>query len=100
VGHDPGLLATGMIKELTHPEAGTHAYPGLAYRLSRTPGGVAAAAPCFGEQNEAVLRDILALPGERIAGLRDAGAITDRPAAAQPGRAPRTTSVTSAGGTR
>jgi crotonobetainyl-CoA:carnitine CoA-transferase CaiB-like acyl-CoA transferase len=86
VSSDPGLLATGLIRELTHPEAGRHAYPGLAYRLARTPGGVSGPAPCFGEHNDAVLRGILALPGERIAELRRAGAITDRPAAAQPGR--------------
>jgi len=85
VGADPGLLATGLIRELTHPEAGRHAYPGLAYRLARTPGGVTTAAPCFGEQNELVLRDILGLPGERIAELWRSGAISDRPAGARAG---------------
>jgi crotonobetainyl-CoA:carnitine CoA-transferase CaiB-like acyl-CoA transferase len=102
VGADPGLVATGMIRELDHPEAGRHAYPGLAYRLSRTPGGVAAPAPCFGEHNDAVLHGILALPEERVTELREAGAVTDRPAAVQPGRgrAPTMPAGTSRRGTR
>ena len=83
VGTDPGLVASGLIRELSHPEAGRHAYPGLAYRLERTPGGVTTAAPCFGEQNELVLRDLLGLPGDRIAELWRTGAISDRPAGAR-----------------
>lgn len=102
VGSDPGLLATGLIRELTHPEAGRHAYTGLAYRLARTPGGVSEPAPCFGEHNDAVLRGILALPGERVTELRRAGAITDRPAAVRPGYGPPANRAPSAptGGSR
>jgi crotonobetainyl-CoA:carnitine CoA-transferase CaiB-like acyl-CoA transferase len=86
VSADPVLLQTGFIRALQHPEAGRHAYPGLSYQLARTPGGISKAAPCFGEHNDPVLRDILGLPGDQIAALKRTGAVTDRPAAA-PGRA-------------
>jgi crotonobetainyl-CoA:carnitine CoA-transferase CaiB-like acyl-CoA transferase len=94
VGSDPGLLASGLIRELTHQEAGRHAYPGLAYRLARTPGGVTAAAPCFGEQNDLVLRELLGLPADRIAELWRTGAVSDHPAGARPAAA------TTSGGAR
>ena len=83
VASDPVLLETGFIRELEHPEAGCHAYPGLSYNLARTPGGIVRAAPCFGEHNELVLRDILGLTEEHITRLLEAGAISDRPLAAK-----------------
>jgi crotonobetainyl-CoA:carnitine CoA-transferase CaiB-like acyl-CoA transferase len=83
VASDPVLADTGFIRELEHPEAGRHAYPGLSYNLARTPGGIARAAPCFGEHNEFVLRDILGLTGEHVTRLQQAGAISDRPLGAR-----------------
>ena len=83
VASDPVLVGTGFIRELVHPEAGRHAYPGLSYNLARTPGGIVRAAPCFGEHNEFVLRDILGLAGEDVAALQEAGAVSDRPLGAR-----------------
>ena len=83
VASDPVLVDTGFIRELVHPEAGRHAYPGLAYNLARTPGGIATAAPCFGEHNELVLRDILGLTAEHVTRLQQTGAIGDRPLTAR-----------------
>jgi crotonobetainyl-CoA:carnitine CoA-transferase CaiB-like acyl-CoA transferase len=83
VAGDPVLSETGFIRELEHPEAGCHAYPGLSFDLTRTPGGVVRAAPCFGEHNELVLRDILGLTGQQITRLQEAGAISDRPLGAR-----------------
>ena len=84
VASDPVLLETGFIRELAHPEAGRHAYPSLSYHLARTPGSIVQAAPCFGEHNEFVLRDILGLTGDHITRLQEAGAISDRPLGAKP----------------
>jgi crotonobetainyl-CoA:carnitine CoA-transferase CaiB-like acyl-CoA transferase len=83
VARDTVLLETGFIRQLDHPEAGRHAYPGLSYQLERSPGGISAAAPCFGQHNEPVLRDILGIRAETIAELQRAGAIADRPLSAQ-----------------
>jgi crotonobetainyl-CoA:carnitine CoA-transferase CaiB-like acyl-CoA transferase len=83
VARDTVLLETGFIRQLEHPEAGRHAYPGLSYQLECSPGGISAAAPCFGQHNEPVLRDILGIRAETIAELQRAGAIADRPLSAQ-----------------
>jgi len=83
VARDTVLLRTGFIRDLEHPEAGRHAYPGLAYQLARSPGGISVAAPCFGQHNEYLLRDLLGIDPERIAELQRSGAIADRPLGAQ-----------------
>jgi crotonobetainyl-CoA:carnitine CoA-transferase CaiB-like acyl-CoA transferase len=79
VAADKVLLTTGFIRELEHREAGRHAYPGLAYQLAQSPGGVAVAAPCFGQHNAFVLTDVLGYSAERIAEFERTGAIADRP---------------------
>jgi crotonobetainyl-CoA:carnitine CoA-transferase CaiB-like acyl-CoA transferase len=82
VAADLVLLASGFIRPMVHPEAGRHDYPGLSYQLGRTPGGITSPAPCFGEHNDLVLRDIIGLPEAEVAALVAAGAVTDRPSAA------------------
>jgi crotonobetainyl-CoA:carnitine CoA-transferase CaiB-like acyl-CoA transferase len=83
VARDTVLLETGFIRQLDHPEAGRHAYPGLSYQLERSPGGISAAAPCFGQHNEPVLHDILGIRAETIAELQRTGAIANQPLSAQ-----------------
>jgi crotonobetainyl-CoA:carnitine CoA-transferase CaiB-like acyl-CoA transferase len=89
VGRDPALLGSGFIRALDHPEAGLHAYPGLSFQLGRTPGGITTAAPCFGQHNQQILGEVLGLSAARIAELRAAGAVTERPLVAA--RTPGTT---------
>jgi crotonobetainyl-CoA:carnitine CoA-transferase CaiB-like acyl-CoA transferase len=79
VASDPALHASGFIQQLSHPEAGSHDYPTLSFLLSRTPGGVSSAAPCFGEHNDLVLRTILGLPESVTEGLVQSGAVTNSP---------------------
>lgn len=79
VAQDSVLHAVGFIKELDHPEAGRHAYPTLSYRLSRTPGGVFEAAPCFGQHNHAILSGLLRYSSQQISELQSAGAVTTEP---------------------
>ncbi len=52
---DPHLAACGFFTDLTHRVAGTHAWHGLACRLSETPAVARSAAPCLGEHNREVL---------------------------------------------
>jgi crotonobetainyl-CoA:carnitine CoA-transferase CaiB-like acyl-CoA transferase len=75
------MRAAGMIVELDHPRVGRRAYSTTGFRLERTPGAYTRAAPCFGEHNDEVLRDLLGYDDARIAGLRAAGVIADQPTA-------------------
>ena len=34
---DPHLKERGFFEELTHPEAGTHLYPGIQWKMHNTP---------------------------------------------------------------
>jgi len=80
IARDPALRAAGFFTFLDHPQAGRHEYPGLAYRLERTPGSVRSPAPCFGQHNHAVLAGLLGLSDAAIAALYAAGAVADQPA--------------------
>jgi crotonobetainyl-CoA:carnitine CoA-transferase CaiB-like acyl-CoA transferase len=90
VWRDPFLRSRGFIQELTHPAAGVAEYPGLAYRLSRTPGSIRSPAPCFAEHTYDVLGGLLGLSGAEIDALVDAGAVLKHPVgalAAEPAKA-------------
>ena len=80
---DPHLRARDYFEPATHaPEAGdleTRPYPGMAVRLSRTPGRVRRAAPLLGQDNEAILGE-LGLSPEAIAALEREGIIGHLPA--------------------
>jgi crotonobetainyl-CoA:carnitine CoA-transferase CaiB-like acyl-CoA transferase len=54
---------------LDHPEAGRGAYDGSGFRLSKTPARVEKPAPCIGEHNEYVCKEILGLNDDQIADL-------------------------------
>ena len=55
VAADPHVLAREMVVELDHPRAGRTRALGLPIKLSGTPGGVARAAPTFGQHTREVL---------------------------------------------
>ena len=91
VWRDPFLRSRGFIHELTHPAAGKAEYPGLAYRLSRTPGAIRAPAPCFAEHTHDVLGSLLGLSRAEIDALVEAGVVLLHPVgaiAAEPAKAP------------
>jgi crotonobetainyl-CoA:carnitine CoA-transferase CaiB-like acyl-CoA transferase len=66
---NPQLQARGFFEEIHHPEAGTHFYAGIPWKLSRTPGRVRMAAPCLGQHNEEILESMLSLSEAHIADL-------------------------------
>ena len=70
---DPQLIHRGHFVVLEHAEIGPHAYDGVAFRLSRTPGGPRFAAPCLGQHTEHVCRELLGMSAEEFAALRDDG---------------------------
>jgi crotonobetainyl-CoA:carnitine CoA-transferase CaiB-like acyl-CoA transferase len=74
---DPQLQARGFFETVTHRECGTHRYPGMLWKMSKTPGSIRSAACCLGEHNEYVYRQLLGMSEEEIAQLRQAGHIGD-----------------------
>jgi crotonobetainyl-CoA:carnitine CoA-transferase CaiB-like acyl-CoA transferase len=76
-----GLEARGALEELHHPVTGRRPYLALPVRIDGSPWRSRRPAACFGQHTDEVLQDWLAAPVERLAGLRDAGAIGSAPPA-------------------
>ena len=66
----------GMIAEVEHPVAGRLRISNSPLRLSRTPGEVRGAAPSFGADTRAVLREVLGLDDATVDGLVEAGVVS------------------------
>ncbi len=60
---------------LEHPEIGPHIYQAPPYRFSKTPHKLTMPAPCLGQHNEYVLKEILGMSDDEIADLLVAGAL-------------------------
>jgi crotonobetainyl-CoA:carnitine CoA-transferase CaiB-like acyl-CoA transferase len=73
---DPQLAFRGHFIYLDHKVIGRHAYQAPAYRLSKTLHRVWKAAPCLGEDNRYVYREILGFTEEEISTLIEEGVIT------------------------
>jgi benzylsuccinate CoA-transferase BbsF subunit len=80
---DPHLAERGFFEDVTHREAGTYLMDGPAWRFRRTPAHVRLPAPCFGEHNDYVFRDLLGLSSEDLAQLERDGIVTSAPASGQ-----------------
>ena len=74
---DPQLAARGFFVTLNHPEMGATPYDGSATVYSRTPQRLRSPAPCLGQHNDEVLREVLGLDADEVARLRRAGALGD-----------------------
>jgi crotonobetainyl-CoA:carnitine CoA-transferase CaiB-like acyl-CoA transferase len=77
---DPHLKDRGFFQELTHPDAGTHPYPGLMWKASKTPNTIRTPPVCLGEHNEYVYKDILGISDEEYAQLEQEGHVGTEPA--------------------
>jgi crotonobetainyl-CoA:carnitine CoA-transferase CaiB-like acyl-CoA transferase len=71
----PQLLAREMIQRLPHPKLGEVVAPGVAVKLSDTPGAVRRLGPELGEHNDEVYGGLLGLDTAEIARLRSAEVI-------------------------
>ncbi len=76
---DPQLAARAFWAESRHPEAGTHSMPGCAIRLDETPVRYRVPAPCLGQHNREVLRELAGYGGSALAALEAAGILVDTP---------------------
>ena len=73
---DPQLKHRGFFVELDHTEIGPHRYDGFTFGLSKTPGELRMPAPCLGEHNETIYKEILGLSDDEIGDLLVEGVIT------------------------
>jgi benzylsuccinate CoA-transferase BbsF subunit len=73
---DPQLKHRQHYQVLNHPDIGPHSYNAPAYRLSKTPWKLARPAPCLGEHNMLVLKDMLGFSEDDVADMMAEGAIT------------------------
>ena len=71
VHDDPQLKARDYYEKVTHPDAGTHLYRNVGYRMSKTPGHIQRPPPRLGEHNEYVLGTILGMPNKDIRALEE-----------------------------
>jgi len=76
VFNDPQLKHRQHFVYLDHPVIGRHAYHNEAIRFSKSPPDFWKAAPCLGEDNEQVYKEILGLTDAEIADLLAEGVIT------------------------
>ncbi len=68
---DPHLEARGFFEEHTHPQAGTHRYPGPIWKFSKTPITIQRVAPGLGEHNEYVFGEIVGISKEEMTELEE-----------------------------
>ena len=73
--NDPHLKERGFFEELTHTECGTHLYPGLGWRMSKTPNNLRLPPVRLGEHNEYVYKQVLKVSDEEYMELEKGGHI-------------------------
>lgn len=71
----PQVIARDMVQTVKHKVAGDVKMPGVAIKLSETPGMIETAAPLLGEHNEEILKAYLNMSDEDIDSLKEKGVI-------------------------
>lgn len=72
---DEQVLARDMIVEVDHPTAGKLKMPGVAIKMSETPGAILCAAPILGQHSAEILKTYLGYTDEEITGLIQEGVL-------------------------
>jgi len=72
---DPHMKEIGVLEEVTHPEVGTHIYPGIGWRQLRTRNSIRRYACRLGEDNEYVYKELLGVSDEEYGELEREGHI-------------------------
>jgi crotonobetainyl-CoA:carnitine CoA-transferase CaiB-like acyl-CoA transferase len=73
--NDQQMKERNFFEQITHPECGTHLYPGIPFRMSRTPNRIRYPATRLGEHNEYVYKELLGISEEEYAKLEKEGHI-------------------------
>ena len=83
--HGPDLLANphyasrGTFLEVDHPQVGPKWYPGIAWKMSATPGRVHWPTPTLGQHNYQVYGELLGMPEQEVQSLEEQGVIGTKP---------------------
>ena len=72
---DPQFRARGMVREVEDPLLGPVLHPGVVPRMDGLPAAPPRPGPAVGADNEAVLRDLLGYPEERVREMREGGVL-------------------------
>ena len=72
---EPPVAEREMIVEYDHPQVGRVRMPGNPIKFAGAGKTISNPAPLLGEHTDAVLRNLLHLPDERIAQLRTVGVV-------------------------
>lgn len=75
INRDPHFRARQTFLEIEHPYLKQETAFGVAWKLSRTPGGAFRRAPFLGEHNDYVFQDVLGLSPSEVAQLKAAQAL-------------------------
>jgi len=75
---DEQLNARGFFQELTIPGVGTHRYPGLTFRMARTPNHLRTPPPRLGEQNAEIYLGLLGYSRDQLSELERKGIVGTR----------------------
>jgi crotonobetainyl-CoA:carnitine CoA-transferase CaiB-like acyl-CoA transferase len=73
--NDPQLAHRGFHRYMDHPEMGNVPYSGHEFRIRGYDNGPLFPAPCLGQHNEQVMRDILGMTEEEMTDVLAAGAV-------------------------
>jgi formyl-CoA transferase len=74
IAEDQSLRATGTIVEVDHPTRGKYLSVGNPIKMSDSPTEVTRS-PLLGEHTEEILRDVLGFDDNRIAEIKNSGAV-------------------------
>ena len=77
--NDPHYQERGLLELVDHLSTGPYFLPGIAFKLSETPGVVRGPSPRLGEHNRFVFREILGMSADVISGLDDGGVTGTEP---------------------
>ena len=69
----------GTFVTVDHPQVGPRQYPGLAWKMSGTPGEIRSPAPTLGQHNREVYGGLLGMSGQAIDELESGGVIGTKP---------------------
>lgn len=72
---DPHLKERDFFVPVTHPEIGTHPYPGITFKLSQTPFSVRKSPVRLGEDNDYVYREVLKMSEAEYDTMKELGHI-------------------------
>ncbi len=73
--NDPHVRERGVLTQVTHPEIGTHLYPGLTFKMSGMEFKVRKPAVRLGEDNDFIYREVLRLTEDEYDNLKAKGHI-------------------------